>query len=74
MTVELLDSAGELVAQTTTDSRGRYTFDSISDAGTYQVQIASTDMWIVLGEDLHEVELTDVDNLIMRINFQVQLA
>ncbi len=74
VTVELLDSAGELVAQTTTDSRGRYTFDSISDAGTYQVQIASTDMWIVLGEDLHEVELTDVDNLIMRINFQVQWA
>lgn len=74
VTVELLDSNGELVAQTTTDSRGRYTFDAISDAGTYQVQIASTDMWIVLGEDVHEVELTDVDNLIMRINFQVQLA
>jgi DNA-directed RNA polymerase II subunit RPB1 len=40
--VTLLDSHGAVVATTTTDSRGRYSFDNLS-AGTYQVRFTLTD-------------------------------
>jgi hypothetical protein len=41
LTVNLINTAdGELVATTTTDARGRYSFD-VSEAGQYQVQLAN---------------------------------
>ena len=41
VTVELLDSAGEVIATTTTDENGRYLFDNLL-AGTYQVRFTLT--------------------------------
>ncbi|WP_404309931.1 dockerin type I domain-containing protein [Neorhodopirellula lusitana] len=74
VTVELLDSLGTPVAQTTTDANGRYTFDSISDAGAYQIQIAASDQWTIIGDDIREVLLSEATDNLNRINFQVSLA
>tara|TARA_R110002049_G_scaffold4601_5_gene32633 strand:+ start:884620 stop:886851 length:2232 start_codon:yes stop_codon:yes gene_type:complete len=74
VTVELLDSEGTLIEQAVTDARGRYTFDSILDIGTYQIQIAQSDLWMVVGTDLREVLVSEDHVDFDRINFHVSLV
>jgi peroxidase len=40
VTVELLDGGGEIIATTTTDSRGRYRFTQFDETGNYSIQIS----------------------------------
>tara|TARA_A100001391_G_scaffold126197_2_gene86303 strand:+ start:1269 stop:1559 length:291 start_codon:yes stop_codon:yes gene_type:complete len=72
--VELLDGDGNVVAQTSTNADGKYSFDSITDAGAYQVQIATSDAWMVLGEDRIDVLLSAANENVRRINFHVRLT
>jgi peroxidase len=39
--VELLDEAGEVVATTITDSRGRYRFTQFDETGNYSIRVSA---------------------------------
>jgi peroxidase len=41
VTVELLNDAGEVVATTITDSRGRYRFTQFDETGNYSIQVST---------------------------------
>ena len=62
--VDLVDSEGTVVATTTTDSNGRYVFDSLP-AGTYQVRFTLTDeqakKYTFTGQDAGSSDATDSD-------------
>ncbi len=60
ITLELLNDSGEVIDQTTTDDRGRFSFDLIEEAGEYQVRVTPSDDWIVLGNDIRDVLLNEL--------------
>ncbi|MDA8743876.1 dockerin type I domain-containing protein [Rubripirellula amarantea] len=74
VTVELLDSSGNVVAETVTDDRGRYVFDSIADAGAYQAHIVVAELWMVLGDDTQDIVLTNDHDRLGGVNFRVSLV
>ncbi len=73
VTVELLDSSGNVIDQTTTNARGNYSFD-VSDAGSYQVQIAASARWTVVGTDIQDVLLSESQDQSSGIDFRIRLA
>ncbi|WP_404306882.1 peroxidase family protein [Neorhodopirellula lusitana] len=69
--VQLLDSEGNLIDTTLTDSKGNYAFDSVTQSGSYQVQIAVSDEWTVEGDDSWDISISNGDEQLRGINFRV---
>ena len=60
VTVKLLNSAGAVVATTTTNSSGNYVFNGL-DAGNYKVHVVSPSGYFVTKQDLGGNDSTDSD-------------
>jgi hypothetical protein len=71
ITVELMDSEGNVVKTTQTDARGNYVFDTISESGAYQVRIATSDNVNVSGSDTWDVAISNGDEDLSGIDFLV---
>ncbi|HZZ27738.1 MAG TPA: peroxidase family protein [Pirellulales bacterium] len=69
MTVNLIDADGDMVATTTTNARGQYSFN-VTEAGQYQVQLAAAHATQVLSK---VVGITRGDLFLNGIDFQLQL-
>ncbi len=71
VTVNLIDSDGDIVATTTTNRRGQYSFD-VSGTGSYQVQLVTPNSATssVLSRT---VDITRGDIFITGLDFQLQL-
>ncbi|WP_372720003.1 SdrD B-like domain-containing protein [Novipirellula sp.] len=62
MTLELIDSDGNLVDTTVTNSDGNYQFDSFDRSGKHQVQIAASNNVTVIGSDSINVLIRNGDS------------
>jgi hypothetical protein len=72
--VELLDSAGDVIAATLTDASGRYRFDEISQPGRYRVRVVVPPELRVTTANPVEVFIANGNQTTSGINFGVRLA
>ena len=69
--VELLDSDGNVIDSTLTDQDGNYVFDSVSESGSYQVRLADSDEWFVIGDDALDLAISNGDENMSGVNFTI---
>jgi hypothetical protein len=72
--VELLGSAGEVIAATRTDTSGRYRFGEISEPGRYRVRVVVPPELRVTTANPVEVVIVNGNQTITGINFGVRLG
>ena len=73
VTVKLLNSAGTVVATTTTDANGNYLFDNVA-AGNYKVQVVSPSGYYVTKQDQGTSDATDSDINASGVTGSISLA
>ena len=71
ITMELLDSEGNVMETTVTDRNGNYEFDSMSRTGLYQVQVASSNDVSVAGSASLEMLVSSGDAHWQDMDFEV---
>ena len=71
VTMELLDSAGNVVATTVTDRDGEYEFDSFDRSGEFQIRVASSDEVTPVGSGSIELLISSGDSSWDDIDFVV---
>ncbi|WP_419195124.1 peroxidase family protein [Novipirellula herctigrandis] len=71
MTIELLDSEGNMIDSTVTDQNGVYRFDSFDNTGEYQIRIASDEPIDVNGSDTLSVLVSTGNATLRGYDFQV---
>jgi hypothetical protein len=72
--VELLGSAGEVIAATRTDTSGRYRFGEISEPGRYRVRVVVPPELRVTTANPVEVVIVNGNQTVSGLNFGVRLA
>jgi hypothetical protein len=72
--VELLSTAGDVIAATRTDASGRYSFDQIREPGRYRVRIVVPPELRATTANPVEVVFTNGNQTISGISFGVRLA
>lgn len=70
--IQLLNDQGELIATTTTDSRGRYRFDDIDSTGRYQIRISESSAGRVTTSDTIDVLISRGNEDLRGLNFGLQ--
>ncbi len=73
VTVELLNDAGDVVATTVTNSRGRYQFNTFSETGDYQVRIVVPNRLRPTSPATRDVLISRGDQTIAGVNFGLRL-
>ncbi|MEO1618202.1 MAG: peroxidase family protein [Planctomycetota bacterium] len=72
--LELIDSEGNVVAETETDRSGRFTFDQVSQSGEYAVRIVATTGMDVLGSETWDVLVNNSDLDSESVDFRVVVS
>ncbi len=71
VTLELLDSNGNLVDTAVTDSDGNYSFVSFDRSGEFQVRVAQSDSVTTVGSDSIDLLVSSGDSHLQDVNFKV---
>lgn len=69
--VELIDSDGVVIDSALTDADGQYAFDSVTESGSYQVRIAQSDQWEVVGASTWDLSISNGEEDMSGIDFQI---
>ena len=69
--VELVDSDGSVLDSVMTDANGDYSFDSVTESGSYQVRVAESDEWVVAGTGTWDLSISNGDENMDQIDFRV---
>ncbi|MGB7328687.1 MAG: peroxidase family protein [Rubripirellula sp.] len=73
VTVELLDSDGNVVDTAVTDDAGVYVFDDFDQSGSYVIQMASTNELTADGNDTFEFTISSGKERLAGLNFYVNV-
>lgn len=71
ISVELVDSDGNLVDSVLTDAAGNYAFDSVTQSGSYQVRVVESEEWDVAGSGTWDLSISNGDEEMDGIDFRV---